>query len=265
MATNWIKDRPEGLKLQNLALATMTGPAMSSLPKHTKADVRYAINKCESLGSGKQLILHGNPSAIAQVFSPHMAVLRRHFLPIMQFQCCMILWGTIGGNFDIFTASGEYSAWVLLWKTRSRPIGVRVCPVAQFNFFSTALDPQAWTMVVFWKENLGLQPHLITPKNEGGDETSYPSPPKFLDDPDVPFGPSGPPEQPRPPGPPGPPGPPPGWPPAPSPIGDGERVGPESTSRERLPLRPSPPEPQLIRTPMNDGDDDQSPQEERQR
>ena len=52
---------------------------MSSLPEHTKADVQYAINKCESLGSGKQLILHGNPSAIAQVFSPHMAVLRRHF------------------------------------------------------------------------------------------------------------------------------------------------------------------------------------------
>ena len=25
LATNWIKDRPEGLKLQNLALATMTG------------------------------------------------------------------------------------------------------------------------------------------------------------------------------------------------------------------------------------------------
>ena len=48
MATNWIKDGPEGLKLQNLALATMTGPAMSSLPKHTKADVEYAINKCES-------------------------------------------------------------------------------------------------------------------------------------------------------------------------------------------------------------------------
>ena len=120
-------------------------------------------------------------------------------------------------------------------------------------------------MVVFWKEDSGRRPHLITPENEGGDETSYPSPPKFLDDPDVPFGPSGPPEHPRPPGPPGPPGPPPGWPPAPSPAGDGERVELESTSRERLPLRPSPPEPQLIPTPMNDGDDDHSPQEERQR
>ena len=79
-------------------------------------------------------------------------------------------------------------------------------------------------MVVFWKENLGRQPHLITPENEGGSETSYPypSPPKFFDDPDVPFGPSGPPEPPGPPGPPGQPGLPPGWPPAPSHAGDRE-------------------------------------------
>ena len=101
---------------------------------------------------------------------------------------------------------------------------------------------------------------LITPENEGGDETNYPSPPTFTicDDPDVPLGP------PVPPGPPGPPGLPPGWPP-PSPAGNRERVGPGNTSRERLPLRPSPPEPQLNPTPMNDGDDDQPPQEERQR
>ena len=51
LATNWIKDRPEGLKLQNLALATMTGPTLSSFPKILTADVQYAIDKCESLGS----------------------------------------------------------------------------------------------------------------------------------------------------------------------------------------------------------------------
>ena len=116
LATNWIKDRPEGLKVQNLALATMTGPAMTSLPKIT-ADVQHAINKSESLGSGEQVVLHGNPSAIAWDFSPHMAVLRRHFLPNMQFECCMILQGTLGSNFDICAASGESTAWVLLWKT----------------------------------------------------------------------------------------------------------------------------------------------------
>ena len=88
----------------------------------------------------------------------------------------MILQGTL----DIFATNCESTAWVLLWKTRSRRIGVWVCRVAHFNFFT-----RAWTMVVFWKEN------LETPENEGGDETNYPSPPKFTfyDDPDVPFGP----------------------------------------------------------------------------
>ena len=70
LATNWIKDRPEGLKLQNLALATMTRPAVRSQPKNMTAEVQYAINKCESSGLGKQLILHGNPSAIAKDFLP---------------------------------------------------------------------------------------------------------------------------------------------------------------------------------------------------
>ena len=65
----------------------------------------------------------------------------------------MLFQGTLGGDFDIFAASGESTAWVLLWKTSSRPIGVRVCPVAQFDFFSTAFDPPAWTLVVFWKED----------------------------------------------------------------------------------------------------------------
>ena len=47
---------------------------------------------------------------------------------------CMLLQGTLGDDFDIFAASGESTVWVLLLKTRSRPSGVMVCPVAQFNF-----------------------------------------------------------------------------------------------------------------------------------
>ena len=78
-------------------------------------------------------------------------------------------------------------------------------------------------MVMFWREDSGRQLQLITPENEGGDETSSPSPPKFtfFDHPDVPLGPRprGPPEPPR--GPPDLPGPPSGLPPA---AGEGERV-----------------------------------------
>ena len=198
----------------------------------------------------------------------------RPFLPSMQFECSMILQGTLGGNFDIFAATGESTAWVLLWKTRSRPIGGRGCPVVQFHFFKTAFDPRAWTLVVFWKENFGRPPQLIIPENEGGDNTNYPSPPKisFFGDPEVPLGPQGPQppaplESHEPPGPQGPPGLPPGWPPAPSPAGGGERVGTGNTLRERLHPRYSPPEPQLIPIPLSDGehDDDQPPQGQRRR
>ena len=164
LAMNWIKDRPEGLMLQNLALATMTSHAISSLPENTIADVQHAINKCETLGSGKQLSHHGNPSAIARDFSPHMAALRRHFVPNMQFECCLLPQAPSEAIFDMFAASGESTAWVLLWKTRSRPTGVRVCPEAQFNIFSTAFDSRAWTGgCVLEKEILGRQPQPITP------------------------------------------------------------------------------------------------------
>ena len=95
-------------------------------------------------------MLHGNPSLIAKDVLPHMAVLRRHFLPNMHFQCCVLLQGTLAGNVDIFADSGESTAWVLLWKTRSRTTGVIVCPVAQLTFFGTTFDPRVWTMVVFW-------------------------------------------------------------------------------------------------------------------
>ena len=53
-------------------------------------------------------------------FFPAYESLRRHFLQNVHFQCCVLLQGTLGGDFDIFAASsGESTAWVLLWKTRS--------------------------------------------------------------------------------------------------------------------------------------------------
>ena len=127
--------------------------------------------------------------------------------PNMHFQRNLLLQGTLGGKGDIFAASSESTAWVLLWETLSRPIGVRVCPVAQLNFFGTAFDPRAWTLVVFWKESSGRQPKPITLENEGEDNTNYLSPPNyaFFDDPEVPFGPQGP-QPPAPPEPHEPPG-----------------------------------------------------------
>ena len=39
LATNWIKDRPEGLKQQNLTMATRTGRSTGSLRENPTADV----------------------------------------------------------------------------------------------------------------------------------------------------------------------------------------------------------------------------------
>ena len=92
----------------------------------------------------------------------------------------MLLQGTLGEKFDIFAASEKSTARVLHWKTRSKPIGVRVCPVTQFNLSSTAFGPREWTMIVFWTEKSRRQPQLITLENEGDDNTDDPSPPNLL-------------------------------------------------------------------------------------
>ena len=92
----------------------------------------------------------------------------------------MLLQGTLGESSTSLRPAVNRTAWVLLRKTRSRPIDLRVCRVAQFNFFSTAFDPRKWTMVVFWKEDSGRPPQLITPENEGGDGTNYPAARRYL-------------------------------------------------------------------------------------
>ena len=131
-------------------------------------------------------------------------------------------------------------------------------------------------MVVFWKEDSVRQPQLVTPENEGRDETSSPSLPKFtfFGDLDVPFRPTprglfdqphGPiPEPQDPPDAPDNPGFPPGLPPSPPPAG-GENTRAVDQSRERSRPRSPLPEPQLVHIPMSDGDDDQPPQTGRQR
>ena len=126
-----------------------------------QAVYRNAINKFESLGSGRQLILHGNASAIARDFFPHMAVLRRHF-------CRMCISNAVC-YFKALSVTISTSLRPVVHpllgcssgKHRSRPIGVRVCPETQCDFFSTAFDLREWTLVVFWKEDSGRQLRLI--------------------------------------------------------------------------------------------------------
>ena len=107
-----------------------------------------------------------NPAAIARILSTVYVSLSTSF-PNMQFECCKLLQGTLGGHFDIFAASGESIAWDFLWKTRSSPSVVRVCLVSQFNFFSSAFDPRAWTKDVFWKEILDVSTSLLHLRTKG--------------------------------------------------------------------------------------------------
>ena len=176
---------------------------------------------------------------------------------------CLIGASVTSGGESIFAASGESTAWVLFWKTRSRSIGREGLSCSPSQLFQHRI----WSARVdnglrYGKENVGRQPHLITPKNEG-DETSYPSPPKFLDDPDVPFGPGGSPQSPGPPGPPGQPGLPPGWPSSSNHLLVIEKewdLEMHRVSGYLCDLH----HPSLNLFLMSDGDHDHAPQEERQ-
>ena len=231
LATNWIKNRHEGLNLQNLALATMTSLAVAQSTE--KYDCRCPVrhNKCEivglketidpsreSIGNCKGFLsAYGSPSTF-------------HFLPNMHAPVLHVLLQgiTLGGDFNIFVANGESTSWVLLLKNRSRPIGVRVCPVAQLNFFSTAFYPcVSGQWLCSGKKVWDVSPSWLHLKTE---EDIIPiihlrQPILSLMILDVPFGPSGPPAPPETHESHGFPGLPPGWPPAPSPAGGRERVG----------------------------------------
>ena len=61
---------PEALKTSEPSIGHCVRPGCAQFSENMTADVQYAMNKCESLSSGKQLILHGNPSAIAQDVLP---------------------------------------------------------------------------------------------------------------------------------------------------------------------------------------------------
>ena len=184
-----------------------------------------------------------------------MAVFRRHFLPNVHFQCCMLLHGTLGHEIrHLSRPAVNPLPGCSSEKPVQRPTSARVCPAAQFDFFSTAFDPREWTMVVFWREDLGRQFQLITPENEGGYETSSPSPPRFtvFDDPDVLLDPPDtPPAPPEPPGPPDSPGLPPGLLRAPPPAGGRGSARAENVSRERSRPRSQSPEPQLKPIPTS--------------
>ena len=166
---------------ENFTSATRTGRSTGSLQENLTADVHCAINKFESLGSGKQLILHGNPSAIAKGFfsvygSPPTSFFAECALPMLSSVAILIslqpavnpLPGCSSEN-QFMTNWREGLSW---WpnSTRSTPHLTRVTGQWLCSGRKTRDASFDW---------------FTTPENEGGDETSAPSPPRFIffDDP----------------------------------------------------------------------------------
>ena len=150
---NWIDDRPKGFKLQNLAFATLARPLMSSLPK--KSD-------CGRPARYSQMRIFGPKATIDPSPGIHRR-LQQHFPRIWQ-PFDVIFYRTC-----ISSAACYFRAPSVAILTSLRPVvnplpgcssgkpvqdqlasGLSCSPI---RFFSTAFDPPAWTMVVFWKED----------------------------------------------------------------------------------------------------------------
>ena len=79
LATNWIKDRPEGLKLQNLALSTILQASLTQLSK--EYDCRCSARSKQMRATGLRETMDPSRESIRNCkrFSPQIAVLRRFF------------------------------------------------------------------------------------------------------------------------------------------------------------------------------------------
>ena len=93
-------------------------PNCAQSTKNMIADIQYALNKCESSSSGKQLILHGNPSAIARNFLRKWQVFDVIYCQICILSAVLFFRGSSKAMFT--------SLLPVAWKTK--PIGVEVCP-----------------------------------------------------------------------------------------------------------------------------------------
>ena len=89
--------------------------------------------RCASGFSGRIVQAYTNPISV----SVELSLL---LLPLLSadsgtVRCSLHLFRSPCSTGAFVTSGGESTAWELLWKTRSRSIGVRVCLAAQVNFF----------------------------------------------------------------------------------------------------------------------------------
>ena len=205
----------------------MTGTAMSSLPKNMTTAFQQAINKCESLSSGKQLILHGNPSGIfPRIWQSFDVISDRLFTfsAVCHFKAPLVEMSTSlrpAANLLLGYSSGNP------FETKCRE-GLSCSPIQLFqhHIWSASMDDGG---VVNHTLKQKIKPIIHLRKNSLmilmflSDQVDH-----HL-------------------------------------LVVKKKWDLEKTHVRDLPLRPSQPEPQLILIPMSDGDDDQSPHDEKQR
>ena len=63
-----------------------------------------------------------------------MKELREIYIPDYELDQAMALVGTLGGSVKITETNEECDAWIIMWLTHSRPLGVIVLPVSTFIF-----------------------------------------------------------------------------------------------------------------------------------
>ena len=107
----------------------------------TDPEIISAAGICARLGTGEQVILQGNQILYRgyvytnKYFTWAVCKLRRHYLPNLSFMQAMVLVGTLGDTMNLRDVDQDNKAWVIMWRTHERPLGVRVVPVSAGIFF----------------------------------------------------------------------------------------------------------------------------------
>ena len=115
-----------------------TGMTQPGFVRAIKKSLR-AAEICETLGTGGQVIFqseHMHHYSGRNRLSLRMAMkeLREIYIPDYELDQAMALVGTLGGSVKITETNEECDAWIIMWLTHSRPLGVIVLPVSTFIF-----------------------------------------------------------------------------------------------------------------------------------
>ena len=98
--------------------------------------VQGAAAECENIGTGQQVILQGNVvwhrgrSYTASSVTRAVSSLKQAYLQNLEFTHSIIVVGTVGPKWPITQADIDEYAWIIMWITYARPLGLIVLPIS---------------------------------------------------------------------------------------------------------------------------------------